>query len=65
MARDDQISEKELFRHQLILDMTRISRHRIATDPVDNGDKEIKLEGTDFAVVDDLRGFGEVDVADD
>ena len=42
-----------------------ISRHGIAAEPIDHRYEEIQLERADFAIVNDLSGFGEIDVADD
>src|SRR5687768_8125003 len=43
-----------------MLEALREPRHRIRADPVDDGDEEVELERLDLAVVDDLRGLGEV-----
>lgn len=42
-----------------------VEGHGVGAEPVDDGDKKVEIERSNLAVVDDLRGLGEIDVADD
>src|SRR5918996_1141391 len=43
---------------------SRVARHRVTAKPVDDGNAEVELERPDLAIVDDLRCFGQFNIAD-
>ena len=58
-------SFKSLARRQAAFEVAGVAGHAVGTKPVDDCDEEIEFEGTDLAVVHDLGGLGEIEVADD
>src|SRR5919108_6329192 len=42
-----------------------VAGHRITAKPINHGNAEVELERSDLTIVDDLRRFGQFNVADD
>ena len=50
---------------QSLFQRTRVARHAVTAQPVDDRDEKVELKRPDLAIIDDLRGLRQIYVTDD